>query len=227
MAAKKKKAQKPVLRPFKERIKQALEELSSNEGLITPEVSSLYTPMKSGPKWEWKAFSRADGLFLKELVVLKGAGTAECTKVRSVIAGIIVQCEEATSEDLLNPLGKAALMNIPGGLWFDKRGMDPANKLRERLQITFRHVLFVTPEPPETDEKAYGKYMTRVLNLERVALASQNTSVVIVPSSASVEDLKNAIWSDVIDVWKIELKEVAPGIKLLRSELISPSPEGQ
>ncbi len=174
---------------FKTRVGKAVEKLITDKRLLDIRQNSLYTPMCIDGKWSWMAFSEPDGLLAKKFSVLKGE-PAHAPDHSEVIACVMVQSEETTSSNLLNPWGKACIPDIPNGVWIDYN--DGSHRKRRILMAS--HVLLVTPKPASTTVQTQKDYETRKSILERVDEASSNVTLLIVGQNDSKRTLARKIW---------------------------------
>lgn len=185
---------------FKKRVADAVEIVIEEQALCKPRSNALYTPMKVNKHWEWSKFSVPDGLLLNELVVGKGGNVAQPEHHPIVIAAVLVQCEETTSLDLLNPWGKASIFQLPGGVWVDVEttmDADSKKKNRTRAMVTFGQVLFIAPTPSSTRSKDQKTFKRRNIALTRVQNASIDATVLDVTLGISAANLAPDIWKAV------------------------------
>ena len=130
---------------FTEQLAKALASLVSREPkLIQTENAQLYSLVFKSGKYQWITLLASDGLLLSNWHTAKDKGPK-----RTILVGVVIQSEQATSQTKPNPLGEAAAAMTPLGLWVDLlRDGQPS---RERLDVV--HVLLLVPEPSDAPRR--------------------------------------------------------------------------
>jgi len=177
---------------FKKRVGQAVNKLIADKALLDVRYHSLYTPMQINGSWKWMAFSEPDGILAQRMTVAKG-DPKKADEHSEVIACVLVQSEESTSDSLLNPWGKSCIPKIPNGVWIDYH---EGNQRKRRL-LTVAHVLLVTPKPLSTTVATQKNFKKRKSILERVDAATADATLVIVGKNDSRDSLATKIWNKV------------------------------
>lgn len=124
---------------FTSRLRNAVKSLTNNTAMKCSQAKSncLYTPLNRSGKYVWAKVLDSDGTLIAERPVSGGEG-AENNSVQ-LLLGTIIQSEDATSQTKPNPLGKAALLHVPNGIWVDMDG----SKRRRLDQLI---IVFVLPK---------------------------------------------------------------------------------
>ena len=113
---------------FTTRLSDAVHSLETGSGIrsVPCRSGSLFSPVYRDGKYKWIKVMDSDGLLIARRRVHPGEGGDPSTPV-SLLLGVVVQSEDATSQTKPNPLGKAALSSVPYGIWVD------TNDGRQRL----------------------------------------------------------------------------------------------
>lgn len=174
---------------FKKRVSEAINKLIKEKSLLDVRYRSLYTPMRIDGHWKWMAFSEPDGILARVIDVAKG-DPAKASEHSEVVACVMVESEESTSDSLLNPWGKGCIPSIPNGVWIDYH----SGKQRKRRIVTVAHVILVTPEPKSTTAATQRNFKKRKSILERVDSASGDVTLLIAGKNDSKDVLADKIW---------------------------------
>jgi hypothetical protein len=169
---------------FKEKVKLATGALRGDLQCVETKTQRLYTPYWSkGSAAAWMSPMDTDGLLVRERTIKDGESPpGKNVRARRALLGVIIQVEETTARTRPNPYGKAAVLNVPLGIWVDREDPgDPGTYWRERL--THAWVLFVT-----RTNLGYVIY-----NLENVLAASRDAYYFAVARNASVATIKTKL----------------------------------
>jgi hypothetical protein len=175
---------------FKNRLAQAVEQLVVARELLSIKKNCLYTPARIEGECVWTEFSRPDGLLARRITVDKGRPD-KADEHSDVIACVMVESEETTSDSLLNPWGKSCIPTIPNGVWID---IEEEEK-RKRCILTTAHVILVTPEPTNTTAKVQRKWRRRLSILQRVDAAAAGMTLVVAERGIGAEALAAKLWT--------------------------------
>jgi hypothetical protein len=171
---------------FENRLKSAIQGLIRPEKLLTPHDYDLWTLTYKAGKYVWVKIMGSDGLLLASRKTAKSG--AKAGSQRSIIVGVVIQCEQATSQTKPNPFGKAAISQVPFGVWVDVK-QQKGNVVRQRLDVV--QVALVAPEP--TAYKAKKKFERIAQNLDGVADLLVDTEVVTIPQGAGATAIQNEL----------------------------------
>lgn len=176
---------------FKKRVDEAVKKLVADRSLLNVPYSSIYCPLKVEGQWKWTSLCEPDGILARSITVAKGE-PAKADEHSEVIACVLVESEESTSNSLLNPWGKAHIPTVPNGVWIDIK----AGNVRKRRILTVTHVLLVTPEPKSTTTKTQKNFKMRKSILQRVDSAAPDVTLVIAGKNDSRNQLATKIWNE-------------------------------
>lgn len=175
---------------FKKRVEDAIAKLVVDNKLVNLSGNTLCTPMKIDGKWKWMSFCESDGILARFLDVAKGE-VAKPDTCSEVLAGVMIESEESTSDSLLNPWGKSCIPSIPNGVWIDLKDQHG----RKRHVLTIVEIILVTPEPKSTTASTQKKFRTRKSILQRVESAAPHVSLLIAGKNDSGDVLAGKIWT--------------------------------
>lgn len=176
---------------FKTRVNEAVKKLVTDHHLLNIPYGSIYCPLKVEGKWRWTAICEPDGLLARSIDVAKG-DPAKPDEHSEVIACVLVESEESTSNSLLNPWGKAHIPSIPNGVWIDTK----SGNTRKRCILTVAHVLLITPEPKSTTVSTQKNFKMRRDILRRVGSAAPDVTLVIAGKNDGSDALATKIWNE-------------------------------
>jgi|GEM_PF-3506608 len=144
---------------FTKQLSKALKHLTNTEPkLLTTKSANLFSPVYISGKYEWITLVATDGLLVSERLIGKGTPQA-----RTILVGVIIQSEQATSQTKPNPLGKAAAVMTPLGLWVDLK----RDKVESRERLDVVKTFLVVPKP--SDAKRKVKHAAVWQNVKNVA----------------------------------------------------------
>lgn len=166
---------------FTRRLRDALAILAADPdlGFLDDEGGSLFTPIFASGSYTWAKVLDSDGLMLAPRIVKDGEGGKPAKPVE-LLLGVVVQSEEATSQTKPNPLGKAAIAQIPNGVWVNVKGEG-----RRRLDRVM--TLFVVPKGAAP--KKAKKFKVAKRNVENAAAFMPDAEPLVVPRGDSAKKL--------------------------------------
>ncbi|MBP9024750.1 MAG: hypothetical protein KBH81_01240 [Phycisphaerae bacterium] len=167
---------------FARNVRKAIQTLATDRdlALLRCRSGSLFSPVFR-ETYTWMKLMDSDGLLvgLRTVKNTNCEGAAPVTPVNLTI-GVIIQAEDATSQGKPNPFGKAAVGNVPLGVWFDQyRG--------NRLRLDRVFVLFVLPKGAPPSERKY--FETAMRNVNNAADAMPDCDHLVVDRGISTADL--------------------------------------
>ena len=171
---------------FEDRLKSAIQGLVKPEKLLTPYDYDLWTPTYKDGKYIWVKIMGSDGLLLAPRKTAKSGEKAGSQ--RSILVGVVIQCEQTTSQTKPNPFGKASISQVPFGVWVDVR-QQKGSAVRQRLDVV--RVALIAPEP--SAYKAKKKFKIVSQNLDGVSALFVDTDVLKIAQGAGAKDIEAAL----------------------------------
>jgi len=172
---------------FTERLREAVIKLDDGKiGLISCRSRSLFSPVFRNRKYQWAKLMDCDGLLVTRRLVHDGEGGSPLDEV-SLLMGVVIQCEDTTSQSKPNPFGKASLPHVPNGVWVDvsKKQSQSANGGRLRLDRVL--ILFVLPKGAAPTQRK--KFETAKRNVENAAILMPDAETLEVARNTSAANL--------------------------------------
>lgn len=151
--------------------------------LIPTRSQCLYSPVQRGDHYVWIKLMDSDGTLVGPRLVTDGEGASPDSLV-DLLIGVVIQCEDSTSQTKPNPIGKAAIEHARNGVWVDLLGEG-----RRRLDRV--HVLMVLPKGAAHGEKR--KFATAKRNVTNAADLMPDCESLEVPRGISSDKLAKEV----------------------------------
>ena len=174
---------------FEDRLKSAIQELSKSKGMITPHDYDLWSLTYESGKYVWVKIMGSDGLLLATRKTTDSGSKAG--RGRMILVGVVIQCEQTTSQTKPNPFGKASISQVPFGVWADVEARK-GKTWRRRLDAV--RVALIAPEPAAY--KAKKKFHVVAKNQDGVAKLLVDTEVIKIPQGSGTIDIQNALMNN-------------------------------
>ena len=171
---------------FEDRLKSAIKSLVKSEKLLSPHDYDLWSLTYKGGKYVWVKIMGSDGLLLASRRTAKAQDKAGSQ--RTIRVGVVIQCEQTTSQTKPNPFGKASISQVPFGVWVDVKE-SKGKTVRRRLDVV--NVALVAPEPASVQAKKKFKIVER--NLEGVADLLVDTKVIPIAQGAGARIIQSEL----------------------------------
>ncbi len=175
---------------FKRRLNEAVKLLKSEHKLLDPRNNNLCSLHKVHGAYRWQLVQNADGLLLVERFA-KHQDKKNRRETR-VVAGIIIQSEYTTSGTKPNPQGKAAIVSVLTGLWFEEQGSEGMTR------IDIAEVLFVLPAGASASDRK--RFATTLENVRQAVSLHGRSRLLIVGKVWSRKKLAKRLYAQVQDV---------------------------
>lgn len=170
-------------RKFTDRLNNAIDLLMKSRSdlqFLKPRSRSLFSPVLRSGKYVWVKVMDSDGtLIARRMVEQDGEGAVPAEPV-DLLIGIVLQCEDSTSQTKPNPIGKASIDHIPTGIWVDLE-----RDGRRRLDLVY--ILFIVPKGARPKDRA--KFSTAKRNSANAAELMPNCDCLEVKRQVSAKEL--------------------------------------
>jgi hypothetical protein len=154
---------------FKSRLNGALGILRKEMNLMKPKSQRLFTPIFENRSYRWAIAMDSDGILAAERRIAEGEANEPKNK-QILCVGVLIQSEYTTSNTKPNPFGKAAVGQVPFGVWFDTEDGN-------RVRFDRAHILFVLPKFVAPKYKKGFETVRR--NVENAAAAMPDVEVLV------------------------------------------------
>lgn len=174
---------------FTTRLSAAVDALLEDNSLraLRCRSGSIFSPVYRDGKYAWVKVMDSDGLLVARRTVHSGEGAAPA-RASTILLGVVVQSEDATSQTKPNPLGKASLGHLHHGVWVD---LDEEGRARlDRVLI-----LFVLPKGAAPARRS--RYDTAKRNVRNAADMMPDAVHVDIARGASTPKIAGVIRAEV------------------------------